>query len=78
MKCYIEAKNTVSLLKLDDPALADKRKKYISRKRKEIELFAQGEEAFFTTLKHDDNFQISYTRTIKAEFAIDIWDMLGD
>ncbi len=37
----IEAKNLVGLLKLDDPELADKRKRYIARKREEIKAFDQ-------------------------------------
>lgn len=72
----IEAKNLVSLLKLDDIELAKKRKKYIARKRKEIKDFGQGAFAFFSILIDDDRCQVSYLRAIKEEFGIDIWAIL--
>lgn len=72
----IEAKNLVSLLKLDDAELADKRKRYIARKREEIKVFGQDAFTFFSTLLDDDNCQVSYLRAIKEEFGIDIWQIL--
>lgn len=72
----VEAKNLIALLKLDDPALANKRKRYIKRKREEIIAFAQNEYIFFSTLVSDDICQVSYLRAIKEEFGIDIWAIL--
>lgn len=71
-----KAKNLISLLKLDDAGLADKRKKYISRKASEIEAFGQDANTFFSVLIDDDTCQVSYLRAIKEEFGIDIWSML--
>ncbi len=70
------AKNLIRLLKLDDPALANKRKRYIKRKKEEITAFGCDISTFFTTLLQDDNCQISYLRAIKEEFNIDIWQLL--
>lgn len=72
----ILAKNLVNLLKLDDPALADKRKRYIKRKREEIKVFEQDEKAFFFALANADICQVSYLRAIKEEFGIDLWATL--
>ncbi len=72
----IEAMNTVSLLKLDDPGLAEKRKKYITRKKKEIEVSGLSPYNFFNNLLTDDICQISYVRAIKEEFDINILDLM--
>jgi len=71
-----EAKNLVSLLKLDDVAFAEKRKKYIKRKKEEIVAFGQSEIDFFTTLINKDICQVSYLRAIREEFGVDLWDSL--
>lgn len=71
-----EAINLVKLLKLDDPGLADKRKKYIARKIEEMRVFGEDAEAFFTTLLKSDPCQVSYIRAIKEEFEIDILGLL--
>jgi hypothetical protein len=71
-----EAVNLVKLLQLDDLALADKRKKYIARKREEIAAFQQDSKTFFTTLLNANPCQVSYLRAIKEEFNIDLWQML--
>ncbi len=73
----IEAKNIISLLKLDDAELADKRKRYIARKREEIKAFGQDALTFFSTLIENDTCQVSYLRAIKEEFKIDIWEILN-
>lgn len=73
----IEAKNVISLLKLDDAALADERKRYIKRKREEIKIFEQDETTFFSTLINADPSRVSYLRAIKEEFGVDIWEMLN-
>lgn len=71
-----EARNLVSLLKLDDAGLADKRKRYISRKLIEIKVFGQDAKTFFSILLTVDPGQISYLRAIKEEFEFDIWAAL--
>jgi hypothetical protein len=75
-KLDIEADNLVKLLKLDDLGLADKRKKYIKRKKEDMAAYGQDVSAFFTTLINDDTCQISYIRAIKEEFGFDIWRFL--
>lgn len=72
----VEAKNLIRLLKLDDPSLADKRKKYINRKRKEIEMFGVTPESYFLILISDNICQISYVRALSEEFSINLWELL--
>lgn len=71
-----EAKNVIKLLQLDDAGLADKRKRYIKRKHKEINETAVDKSTYFFNLIHEDICQISYIRAIKEEFGIDIWEIL--
>jgi len=71
-----EAKNTIKLLKLDDPVLADERKRYIKRKKKEIEISGEDAFTYFTTLISDNICQVSYLRAIRQEFGIDLWPLL--
>lgn len=73
----VEAKNLVSLLQLDDAALANKRKKYIARKRSEIETFNQDPYSFFSILINADICQVSYLRAIREEFGVDVWVMIN-
>lgn len=73
----IEAKNTIKLLKLDDPALADERKRYIKRKHREIRDSGEDPLTYFTTLISDNICQVSYLRAIKEEFGVDIWELLS-
>lgn len=72
----VEAKNLISLLKLNDAGLADKRKKYISRKASEISAFGLDANTFFSVLINEDTCQVSYLRAIKEEFGIDIWAII--
>ncbi len=72
-----EAKNLSDLLKLDDIHLANNRKKYIARKRDEIALDGHGASNFFTTLINAEPCQIKYTRAIREEFGIDVWEMIS-
>lgn len=72
----IESSNLVKLIKLDDLILADERKKYIRRKKDEIEKFGQSAKDFFDILIQADIKQISYLRAIDEEFGIDIWNMI--
>ncbi len=71
----IEAQNLSDLLKLDDIHLANNRKKYIARKKDEIALDGNGANHFFATLLNAEPCQIKYTRAIKEEFGIDVWEM---
>ena len=73
-----EAKNLIGLLKLDDVILADERKKYLKRKKIEIEIYKENEKDFFELLINEDIKQISYLRAIKEEFNINIWEMLPE
>ena len=73
----IEAQNLISLLKLGDAALADERKRYIKRKREEIEIFGEDNKTFFSTLINADVARVSYPRAIKEEFGVDIGGMLN-
>lgn len=70
--------NLVKLIKLDDLILADERKKYIRRKKDEIEKFGQSPSDFFEILIQADIKQISYLRAIQEEFKIDIWSMIPE
>lgn len=72
----IEANNLVKLLKLDDLALADKRKRYIKRKKEEVSIYGESPEEFFGTLVDDDICQVHYPRAIKEEFNVDVWDII--
>lgn len=71
-----EAKNLISLLKLDDPALAHDRKIYINRKRREINAFGEGAKEFFQTLLTEDGCEVHYPRAIEAEFKVSVLDLL--
>lgn len=72
-----EAKNLISLLNLDDPELADNRKKYIKRKRADMIAYHQDAITFFTILINCASCEISYVRAIKEEFRVDILQILN-
>jgi hypothetical protein len=72
----IEAINLINLLNLADPILADERKRYIKRKKDEIQKFGVDASNFFEILIADNVKQISYLRAIQEEFNIDIWSMI--
>ncbi|MDQ6845517.1 MAG: hypothetical protein M3Z92_14410 [Bacteroidota bacterium] len=73
----IEAQNLIDLLQLDEPALADKRRKYIARIKKDIEIYERDYETCFYDLISDDSSNVFYLRAIKEEFGIDIWQILS-
>ena len=73
----VEAVNLVSLLKLDDAHLAEKRKKYIKRRKEHIELSKMDVTTYFKELIFEEPFHVHYLRAIKEEFGIDIWDMIN-
>jgi hypothetical protein len=68
----IEAQNLIDLLQLDEPALADKRRKYIARIKKDIKIYEQDFESYFSDLMNDDSSNVFYLRAIKEEFGVDI------
>jgi hypothetical protein len=72
----VEANNLIKLLNLDDSTLATERKRYIKRKKDEIQKFGVDASNFFEILIADDVKQISYLRAIQEEFNIDIWSMI--
>jgi hypothetical protein len=71
------ARNLIELLKLDDPALANERKRYIKRKRDEMEKYGTDAKTFFGTLIEIDLKQIAYLRAIENEFKIPIVEMIA-
>ncbi len=70
------ANNLVKLLNLDDPMLADKRKRYIKRKRDEINSTNQDPYTFFHELITSCIEGILYPRAIKEAFGVDVFDSL--
>ena len=72
----IEAVNLIKLLKLDDAALAEKRKKYIARKRMEIDNSGENAKDYFIILINAEPCGVSYLRAIKEGFGIDLWQYL--
>jgi flavodoxin len=73
----IETINLISLLKLDDAHLAEKRKKYIKRRTEEIQLSKMEASLYFKELISEEPFHVHYPRAIKEEFGIDILGMIG-
>jgi HNH endonuclease len=69
-----EAENLIKLLKLDDPGLADQRKRYIKRKKDELEISAMTKEDFFKELATAEPRQVLYPRAIREEFGVDIYE----
>jgi hypothetical protein len=67
-----EALNLIRLLKLDDADLADERKRYINRKRGEIEVYGVNVSDFFKELIEIDINSIQFLRAIKEEFGVDV------
>ena len=72
----LEAQNFISLVKLNDLELASERKRYINRKKREINAFGEGAMEYFFTLLNEDKCEVHYPRAIKEEFKIDIFDLL--
>ena len=58
--------------------LADERKKYIKRKKSEMEIYNINPTEFFELLIDDDIKQVSYLRAIDKEFNINIWELIPD
>jgi hypothetical protein len=74
----IEAKNLIDLLQLDNVLLADERKKYIKRKKAEMQIYDVDSTVFFKILIKDAIKQVSYLRAIDKEFTINIWELLPE
>lgn len=68
----IEADNLMKLLKLDDPDLAQERKRYISNKKEEVEDSKWTPKDFFQRLIEKDLACIRFRRAIEEEFGIDL------
>lgn len=73
-----EAKHLMELIKLDDPVLADERKRYIKRKKDEMEKYGTDAKTFFQDLIEINLKQISYLRAIENEFDIPIVEMIEE
>ena len=73
----VEAKNLISLLQLDNVLLAEKRKIYIERRKKHIEISNMEARLYFKELISEEPFNVHYTRAIKEEFGIDVWEMIN-
>lgn len=73
-----EAKHLIELIKLDDPVLADERKRYIKRKKDEMEKYGTDANIFFKDLIEISIKQIAYMRAIENEFDIPIVEMIKD
>ncbi len=69
-----DAENLIKLLKLDDPALADQRKRYIKRKQDEIKIYGKSNEDFFKDLTTAEPRQVQYPRAIKEAFEVNIYE----
>ncbi len=65
-----EAQNLIQLIKLNDPDLAEERKRYISRKRKEISNSGMTPQAFFNLMIKEDIYCVRFIRAIENEFGI--------
>lgn len=69
----VAAQNIIRLLKLDDPDLADERKRYIARKKDEIDNYGLSPDEFFKLLAEKDLNSIRFLRAIEEEFNISIY-----
>jgi hypothetical protein len=74
----IEAKHLIELINLDDAVLADERKRYIKRKRDEMEKYGTDAKTFFEDLIEINLKQIAYLRAIEAEFNFPIVEMIEE
>jgi hypothetical protein len=72
----IQAKNLIALLKLDDADLASERKKYIIRKRDEIQQYGLSAKEFFELSIENDLNSIKFLRAIQQEFNVDVYNMI--
>ncbi len=66
----ISAINLYELLKIGDPDLADERKRYIQRKKNDIEMYGYTASEYFEILLMEDRNEVSHIRAIQEEFDI--------
>jgi hypothetical protein len=71
----IEAKNLMSLIKLDDVGLATERKNYINRTKIEIKDFGNAKDYFQFRVNIDIN-SIQFIRAIQEEFGVNVLEMI--
>lgn len=74
----IEAQNLIRLLKLDDPDLANERKRYINRMRDDIASYGTSPNIFFQKLIKANINNILFLRAIQEEFTIPIYDIVRE
>ena len=75
----IEAKNLIFLLKLDDPDLADERKRYLKRVKEISEIYGCSiEELFIKIIEKFDFDNIRFIRSVQEEFSFDLWNMIPE
>ncbi len=67
----VEASNLIRLLNLSDPILAQTRKKYIARRKSDIEIYPDTVEQYFIERIAKDEL-ITYPRAILEEFGVDV------
>lgn len=67
-----EANKLIELLKLNDPALADKRKGYIKSTHEHMRLDGREPKEFFQQLLKTNRPHVHYPRAIREEFDVDI------
>ena len=73
----IEAKNLVSLLKLDDPDLANERKRYLKRMKEISESYGCSlEELFSKIIEKFDFDNLRFIRSVTEEYGFDLWSMI--
>lgn len=71
----IEAKNLMTLIKLDDVGLATERKNYINRTKIEIKDFGNAVDYFKFRITIDIN-SIQFLRAIQEEFGVNVLEMI--
>lgn len=73
----LAANNLIRLLDLDNAHLADERKRYIARKRKEIDKLRQSAQAYFDDLIVDYPAGVYFIRAIQEELQVRVnFDLL--
>lgn len=73
----IEAKNLVSFLKLDDPDLANERKRYLKRMKEISESYGCSlEELFSKIIEKFDFDNLRFIRSVTEEYGFDLWSMI--
>ena len=75
----IEAVHTVELLKLNDPDLANERKRYLNRMQEISEAYdCSIEDLFHKIIKNNDYTHLLFIRSVQDEFGFDLWNMIPE